>query len=319
MRCENPNCALIYSYADGNKKVKFTTRYKIPDDELKKLSDRAYYINDSNRYIPCIDVKQTLLPCGKCNGCKLERSRQWAVRCQHEASQYRENCFLTLTYDNDHLPSDGKLVKKHVQDFLKRLRWHLDEYAGKKIRYYLVGEYGSKNKRPHYHAILFGYSPDDLFDFGFSNGLPIFRSHFLERTWTHGMVFVGSVTFESCAYVARYILKKVETDPEYKEFSLMSRRPGIGKQFYLRYQNDLYNYDKCVVYRKGKLVECRPPRYYDKLFEKDQPIQFLAIKDKRLDYSSSLDWPSHLLTNRVAYRAPSALNAETLANLPRNL
>lgn len=101
---------------------------------------------------------QLQVPCGKCIGCRLERSRQWAIRCMHEASLYEDNCFITLTYNDDHLPSNGSLDKTHFQKFLKRLRKSI---YPQKLRYYHCGEYGDEGGRPHYHAIIFGWSPSD--------------------------------------------------------------------------------------------------------------------------------------------------------------
>ena len=91
------------------------------------------------------------LPCGQCIGCRLERSRQWAIRCMHEKSLYSLSSFLTLTYDDDHLPPNGTLVKRDFQLFMKRLRWEM----GDGIRFFACGEYGDGNLRPHYHALLF--------------------------------------------------------------------------------------------------------------------------------------------------------------------
>ena len=97
------------------------------------------------------------LPCGQCVGCRLERSRQWAVRCMHEASLYKRNCFITLTYSNEYLPPNMSLVKSDFQKFMKRLR----KRCGSSVRYYYCGEYGENFGRPHYHAILFGFDFKD--------------------------------------------------------------------------------------------------------------------------------------------------------------
>jgi len=104
------------------------------------------------------------LPCGQCIGCRISHSKQWAMRCVHEASLYDNNCFITLTYNPENLPPDCGLIKSDFQKFMKRLR---KSYPSNKIRYYQCGEYGDKNNRPHYHALLFGFNFDDwvyLFD-----------------------------------------------------------------------------------------------------------------------------------------------------------
>ena len=97
------------------------------------------------------------VPCGKCIGCRLDYSRKWAIRCVLEAQMHKENCFLTLTYDDEHLPKGEKLEKEEMQKFWKRLR----KATGTKIRYYMAGEYGTEGGRPHYHACVFGWKPRD--------------------------------------------------------------------------------------------------------------------------------------------------------------
>lgn len=166
----------------------------------------------------CAQVKPDLkVPCGQCVGCRLERSRQWAVRCVHESKLHAENCFITLTYDskkappldveNDQkLPSDISLYYRDFQLFMKRLRKRFPE---KKIRFYMCGEYGENFGRPHFHACIFGHNFDDLVHWQTRNKVPLYRSKTLEELWPYGYSSVGTVTFESAAYVARYIMKKV--------------------------------------------------------------------------------------------------------------
>jgi len=184
------------------------------------------------------------VPCGRCIGCRLEYSRQWAVRCVHEASLYDENSFLTLTYSPENLPSNGSLVKRDLQLFFKRLRKSLPE---KKIRYFACGEYGDRNGRPHYHVCLFNHNFRDRYLYTVRDGVALYRSESLERLWPAGFSTIGDVTFESAAYVARYTMKKFKGDEDEKkkhyeicdsetgeihdllpEFAIMSRRPGIG-------------------------------------------------------------------------------------------
>lgn len=148
------------------------------------------------------------VPCGQCVGCRLERSRQWAVRCVHEASLYTDNCFVTLTYNDDFLPEDRSLHYRHFQLFMKRLR----KRHGDGVRFYMCGEYGEKQGRPHYHACLFNFRFSDMRLWQERNGVKLYRSAELERLWPFGFCSVGEVTFESAAYVARYIMKKVTGD-----------------------------------------------------------------------------------------------------------
>jgi len=95
------------------------------------------------------------IPCGQCTGCRLDRSKAWAIRCYHESMMWEENCFATLTYDDEHLPKNSSLDKRDLQKFFKRLR---KKYEPKKIRYYACAEYGEKSFRPHYHAAIFNIS-----------------------------------------------------------------------------------------------------------------------------------------------------------------
>ena len=239
-------------------------------------------------------VKSLSLSCGQCVGCRLERSRQWAIRCMHEAQMHTENCFITLTYDDAHLPSDRSLHYRDFQLFIKRLR---KRYPGRRIRYYMAGEYGENFGRPHWHACIFGFDFNDkkLWKRTSANSL-LYRSADLELLWPFGYSSIGDVTFESAAYVARYIMKKVtgknaaehyqEIDPDTgeitnrtPEFTKMSLKPGIGYEWYKQYTSDVYPHDYVIV--RGKKV--KPPKYYDKKYKIDNPYEFdelLYIREK---------------------------------------
>ncbi len=210
------------------------------------------------------------VPCGQCIGCRLERSRQWAIRAVHEASLYSDNCFLTLTFSDSHLPSDGSLDKTVFQKFMKRLR----KQFGAGIRYLMCGEYGVLAKagdplgRPHYHACVFNFDFSDKKYWGTSDaGSKLFRSADLEKLWTFGYSWIGELTFESAAYVARYSLKKVHgrrAVSHYRgrvpEYMSPSRRPGLGSKWFEKFKSDVFPRDRVVI-RGG--VQCKPPKYYD--------------------------------------------------------
>lgn len=232
------------------------------------------------------------IPCGQCTGCRLERSRQWAVRCIHEASLYKENCFITLTYNNDNLPQDGSLDIDHFQRFMKRFR---KKYKHKKIRFFHCGEYGEKTRRPHYHAIIFNHDFHDKLIHSQRDGIPLYTSKILEELWPYGFNTIGDVTFESAAYVARYILKKItgeQAHDHYRvldsstgelvsirpEYTTMSRRPGIGKGWFEKYSADVYPKDFLTV--RG--VKVKPPKFYDSLLEQTHIEQHEKIKTKRI-------------------------------------
>lgn len=219
------------------------------------------------------------LPCGNCIGCRLERSRQWAVRCVHEASLYEDNMFITLTYSPENLPENGTLVKSHFQSFMKRLR----KFA--KVRYFHCGEYGDDLARPHYHALIFGYEfPDKKTARQGKSGEPQWSSEILNKTWGLGDCLIGKLNFESAAYVARYCTKKIngpQAKTHYKgkqpEYVTMSLKPGIGARWADKFMHDTYKDDTVIM--RGK--EAKPPRYYDKRFAMLDPAQFQTIQFDR--------------------------------------
>ena len=246
---------------------------------------------------PTPQYERIQIPCGQCIGCRLERSRQWALRCMHEASMHEDNSFVTLTYNDDNLPPTGSLVKSDFQKFMKRLRRRVEPLQ---IRYYMCGEYGENPEepnnlgRPHYHAILFGFRPTDLELHAVTDrDDKLFTSDFLSDVWGKGYVIIGDVTFESCAYVARYVAKKItgqqadhhymkldyntgELYPVLPEYNDMSRRSAIGNAWFKEFYRDL---EKDFITARG--VKMKPPRYYDKLFEGLHPEKFSAIKEER--------------------------------------
>lgn len=214
--------------------------------------------------------KPVKVPCGQCQNCRLEKSRQWAMRIMHESSLYSHNSFLTLTYSDEELPQDYTLVKSHHQLFMKRLR---KKYDGKTIRYYHCGEYGDETHRPHYHTILFNQDFADKEYFRTTDtGSRLYISAELDEIWGHGQCQIGDVTFESAAYCARYVMKKLtgrrksEYGSREPEYSTMSLRPGIGAPWLAKWKTDVYPLDACII--NGKKV--RVPRAYDNLLIKQE-------------------------------------------------
>jgi len=242
--------------------------------------------NENGRYAPTFDFNQAdtsqklELPCGHCIGCRLERARQWAMRMMHEKRNWRWNYFATLTYDDDHLPKNYSLRPEDFVKFMKRLR---HQHQG--VRFYQCGEYGERTLRPHHHAILFNCNLQDLREIPRARDAhTLFRSEALEAVWQQGTVTVGELTFESAAYAASYITKKItgpDADEHYQgrvpEYSTMSRRPGIGKAYFTEYRDELDNHDTVVV--RG--LTMRPPRYYDYLRKKEDPDAQALIDQKR--------------------------------------
>lgn len=278
-----------------------------------KTGKRPIVFNPSEGYK---DMEVTV-PCGRCQSCRLEHSRQWAVRCMHEASMHKQNTFITLTYNNENLPKDLSITKRELQNFFKRLR----KNTGIKFKYFACGEYGDENKRPHYHAILFGIDFEDKQLHSKSkNGDLYYTSKTLEKAWSNpktkkpiGFAIIGDVTFQSAAYVARYVMKKRKgdddqidpktgkTNKEYymradengelhivePEFCLMSRgsgreqdtdlfRYGIGRAWLEKYKNDT---DKDFITINGNKM--RLPKYYDSVLEAKDEMNMLERKLER--------------------------------------
>jgi len=269
------------------------------------------------------------LPCGQCVGCRLERSRQWAVRCLHESQLHEDNCFITLTFSPEELAkreNPWSLDVRDFQKFMKRLRKH---FNGKRVRFFHCGEYGEHYGRPHYHAILFGVDFDDKVLLRVNNGFPLYRSPTLEKLWPFGYSSIGGVTFESAAYVARYIMKKVNGDNadghyaivdeqtgeivgrKAPEYTTMSRRPGIAAEWFKAFRDDVYPKDFITV--RGRKM--RPPRFYDRLLEAESSFELADIKTERIETAKLFaenNTPERLRTREKVQELK-------LRKLPRNL
>lgn len=205
--------------------------------------------------------------CGVCVGCRADRSREWAIRCYHEASQHDRNCFVTLTYEN----APPALVKKDLQDFFKRLRHQV------KFRYLACGEYGDKTRRPHYHALIFG---EDFLGGALKIGESLYTNPALAKAWGHGLVSVGELNMATCCYVAGYVFKKVG---DHDTFSLASRRPGIGHNWLDKFGDDIRRTG--VVTIEGKEYPV-PRRYMDWHSEE---LHDLKIERREIFASQSYD------------------------------
>lgn len=224
----------------------------------------------------------------------MERARQWAVRCMHEAQMHKHNAFITLTYNDANLPENASLHYRDWQLFFKKLR---KKISPTRIRFYMGGEYAPTHQRPHYHACIFGYDfPDKIYWRTTEAKAKLYTSEELETTWAKGFTTVGDVTFESAAYVARYIMDKttgdknrirekyetvdVETGEIKKripEFNKMSLKPGIGATWLEKYTPDAYPDGKVVI--NGR--EQKTPKYYDKKFAKLNPLAWEQLQYER--------------------------------------
>jgi len=244
-----------------------------------------------------------VVPCGRCIGCRLDYAGMWAMRCVKEASLHEENTFLTLTYDEDSCPyssipdPDGvvkpTLKPSHLRDFWKRLR---KEIGNERFRYYACGEYGERRGRPHYHAIVFGIDFEDkvLEDTNPATGDKYYGSMLLDSVWGHGHCIIGDVSYESSSYVARYLIdKKTGNQALYydekgiePEFCRMSRRPGIGADWFLRFKSDISAHDYVVHDGRKRGL----PRYYSKLLEQVDPLRYEEVKEVRKKKADASYW-----------------------------
>lgn len=260
------------------------------------------------------------LACNQCIGCRLERSRQWAVRCLNEASLHDKNCFVTLTYD----AAPPTLIYWHFQDFLKRLRKSVGSFS-----YYMAGEYGSKNGRPHFHALLFGVDFDDKYIVrGGEN--PLYRSPLLESKWKKGFSSIGAVTFESAAYVARYCTAKITgpmADDHYRllqpyvcpdtgeiythrkaEFNRMSLRNPVGRDWLRLYWSDVRD-GSIIVNGKPQLL----PRFYRRYFKNSSYGNAIKLK-------ADLDGRAKLMDNTISRLAvKESITKQRFSNLTRSI
>lgn len=241
-------------------------------------------------------INSLALPCGKCVNCRLEFSRGWAVRCVHESKMHSASMFITMTYNREHLPSNGSLEPREFTLFMKRLYIYFLRKFGIKIRYYGCGEYGDESGRAHYHALIFGgRMPDQVFYTTLASGDTIYTSKSLDLIWGKGDCKIGEVNFKTAAYVARYVMKKVDgakrdaghyctydgdgvISERHPEFSRMSRRPGIGAPYYAKYGHEIRTHDNIIM-------DGRPSpsiRYYDIIMERVDLARYHVIKQARL-------------------------------------
>lgn len=296
MGCNSPKTAWTITDAktDAGKMV---VRFDEPSESLQKHAN----------------FRWLEIPCGECLGCRMRYSEEWAARITEELKVQPRAMFLTLTYNNEHLPIkevvDGKtgeiiagnpLEPKHLELFWKKLRaWakRNEERLGEtKIRYYCAGEYGGKSMRPHYHAAIFGLSPFDLDDLRHlknnHRGDELYTSETMEGIWGKGFVTIGHLEGASAAYIARYMLKK-QKGPKAKagykaaalvpEFTRVSNRKGIGYDWYQEKKELVWAEDRVNLLLGGKVKKIKPPRYYEKLLEREDPSRLLEIKEARYE------------------------------------
>lgn len=240
----------------------------------------------------------------------------------HEAKMHDENSFITLTYDDEHVPANYSVDVRELQLFNKRLRKSLPQ----KIRFFACGEYGDQTLRPHYHSLIFGHSFPDKKLHAVRNGKRYYKSDALNELWPNGQLNeIADLTYESAAYVARYNLKKVSgdrADDHYSrispvdgnvyrvkpEFVVMSRRPGIGATWFDQFGSDAFPSD-FLIYEGRKH---QPPKYYLlKLKEEEQ------TKIKRARKRNGLKHRHNSTRERLAVR--EFIKEDKISKLKRTL
>ena len=301
MACYHPMDVPYKIGNDGKKHLQWTL--------LKSFQKREAYENFKER---CendqTEYKIIQIPCGKCIGCRLAYSREWANRCLLEAKQYQHNQFITLTYATENLSfskekqldketgeifSMPTLVPEELTKFMKDLRrYYKYHYNHEGIRFYACGEYGGLNHRPHFHLIVFNLPIEDkeyLFTTNAKN--QVYTSETVSRIWGKGLCSIGDVTWDSAAYVARYVMKKLKGPAKeaYKklgivpEFVRMSRREGIAKSYYEQNKEEIYKYDEIILRKKDKTETVKPCSYYDKMFDIENHELMEKIKARRAE------------------------------------
>lgn len=256
------------------------------------------------------DIPPIQLPCGQCIGCRLAHSLDTATRAVHEASCYSKNCFVSLTvapeYIDEVFPGNS-LRHEPWQKFLKKLRKRFQGVdvvdrpdfwpEGKKwndrpIRALMCGEYGSLLERSHYHACIFNFDFPDKYLWTVRRGVKLYRSPTLEKLWPYGFSTIGEVNFESAAYLARYVTKKItgdDSEEHYfnpdtgeirrKEYIVFPYGFGLGKLWYERFKDDCYPSDFLISGKKKLKVKI--PVYYDKIYDLTNPQEMANIRKAR--------------------------------------
>lgn len=346
MACYHPLRAFDIGLLTENCKVK----YKIcgPDVEKVPLPYSGVSRNTGEIFKENVRVWQDLwttkwipIPCGQCVGCRLDYSRMWADRCILEAREWEHNAFITLTYDPEHLPplkeclnvETGEvfmwpsLVPDDLDKFMKDLRryyqYHYNHYG---IRFYACGEYGTDGGRPHFHLLVFNLPIlDKVHWFTNDQHEKIYISQTISKIWKKGIVSIGDVTWNSAAYVARYVMKKQKgttaglvdlcdnlvsgLEPE---FTRKSRNPGIAKKYYDENKHKFYETDEIVMSVRGKVRTIKPPRYFDKLYdiECEDPFKMIEIREKRSENAKRAmeDQLKHTTLNQNDYLAVKERN-----------
>lgn len=211
-------------------------------------------------------------PCRGCMACRVSNSSEWALRLIHELPYFDNAVFITLTYDNDHLPRNYSLDKSHLVKYIKRIRKHLSKtIENPKTKYFACGEYGEQTHRPHYHLIFFG--------------LGIQHHDFLQEYWREGAIHTGTVTKESIGYVTAYINKKLtgkQAEENYRDTKRIAPFKNASQGMGLRYAQENQEQIKELLFIPHNGQEKPIPVYYRRKLEIDnEKIIELAIENSK--------------------------------------
>lgn len=229
------------------------------------------------------------VPCGKCIECRLDYSRSWAFRMICELQYHETASFITLTYDDNHVPLTDNLHmslrKDDFQKFMKRLRKRLPDLH---LMYYACGEYGGHTFRPHYHMILFGFYPEDAVFYKVNKfGDVMVTSEFLSDVWGNGYVVIGEVNQKTCGYVSRYCTKKQTGISAYstydllgieRPFSFSSKRPAIGRRWIDDHIDEVKDFSKITVSTADGAFSIKPPKYFYDILRLHYPEIYAKIQ-----------------------------------------
>lgn len=286
---------MFYVHPIGDKKAGKIVRR---EEVMNELSSNGFRIRELEQIGSSIlgQKKYIKVPCRKCYACRLNYSAEWATRIELECQKDDYNYFITLTYDDEHLPSDGDLHPEDMKRFINTLRKSFERKGIKDIKYFYCGEYGPTTGRCHFHMILM-HCPLDENKFHSPHIDSNFKEHFkhydIEKWWGKGFVDVAKQEWSNAAYVARYCMKK-QTNKEYEEMGKVPEyirmSKGIGMDYYQQHKDEIYQHDEIIMKTvKGNNGSYRPPKAFDIKKEQEDPIGFQKIKKERIKKAEKLN------------------------------
>lgn len=262
--------------------------------------DGSYTFNPTYGYNPFS------IPCGQCLGCRIDHSRDWALRCMHHAKLYEKNCFITLTFDEQHLQNRKSVNVEDFQLFMKRFRRYLYRKNRNNLQYFHSMEYGEKKSRPHHHAVLFNYFPPDAQVYKNVGGNIYYKSEELTKLWNNqGFIVIGELTYTTAAYTASYTFKKQKSKTYAPDVSpeKMTCSQSIGVSHFLKYYKDYCQLGHIIFNGKRHRI---PRAYLKKLAI--SPLEREKVLNNELcllpETKEKYDWLMHLKLNREANARP---------------